>query len=205
VGLVMAMLLVAGAEAQTQGGGKPSRLQSVTLLIRHRVFHDFEDQQTVKLRQDFILGDTDYHARVVEYVPDFSMDLKSRKVVSKSPEPKNPAFRIIVFQGKVPQDTTWALLNMPPHFARKSYFAFRVMRVDLVGHAPVIADTTSAHDFPEPADMSKGVPMGMPHAMPPRGMAPGSKIAAPPLPSGHPGVGPAPAPARPAARDTTKR
>ncbi len=206
VGLVVAVLLVAGAEAQTRAGGRPARFQSVTLLIRHRVFHDFEDEQTVKLRQDFILGDTDYHAKVVEYVPDFSMDLKSHKVVTKSPDPNNPAFRIIVYQGKVPQDTTWALINMPPHFARKSYFAFRVMRVDFIGHAPVLPDTTVKHDFPEPAGMSKGVPMGMPHAMPPGGMAPGSpRVSAPPLPAGHPGTGPAPAPARAAAKDSTKK
>ena len=64
------------------------------------------------------MGDTEYTARVVEFVPDFTMDLKTRKVTSRGTEPKNPAFKIIVKKNNVPTDTTWAFFNMPPHFAR---------------------------------------------------------------------------------------
>jgi hypothetical protein len=98
----------------------------------------------VKLKQDFLLGDTDYSARVVEYVPDFTMDLTTRKIVSKSDRPDNPAFRIVVHRKKVPQDTTWALLNMPPHFARKSLFAFQVVKIEFTGRPPIMVDTTTA-------------------------------------------------------------
>jgi hypothetical protein len=81
---------------------------------------------------------------VVEFVPDFSMDLKSKKVVSRSNELRNPAFRIIVRERGVPQDTSWAFVNMPPHFARNSMLAFKVLRVDFTGRAPLIADSTVA-------------------------------------------------------------
>jgi hypothetical protein len=118
------------------------RLAAVTLDIRHRVFHEFADQQRVKLNQTFVVGDTDLSARVVQYVPDFALDLKTHRVFSKTDQPDNPAFKIIVWQKKVPQDTTWALLHLPPHFSRKSMLAFHVVRVDFLDRPPLIADTT---------------------------------------------------------------
>lgn len=161
LGLLIGLVAVPASQAQVKArvpaGG--TRLDAVTLLVRHRVFHDFRDVQRVKLKQDFILGDTDYSARVVEYVPDFSMDLTSRKIVSKSDRPDNPAFRIIVFQKQVPQDTTWALLKMPPHFARKSMFAFQVVKVELPGRPPILVDTTTTPAAPvNPPRMPAGHP-----------------------------------------------
>ncbi len=145
LGLLIGLVAVLPSQAQVKppaaAGG--ARLDAVTLLVRHRVFHDFRDLQRVKLKQDFILGDTDFSARVVEYVPDFTMDLTTRKIMSKSDQPDNPAFRIIVFQKKAPQDTTWALLKMPPHFARKSMFAFQVVKVEFTGRAPIMVDTSA--------------------------------------------------------------
>lgn len=117
-------------------------VSAVTLDIRHRVFHEFADRQRVKLNQTFVVGDTDLSARIVQYVPDFSMDLKTRKVTTRTEQPDNPAFRIIVWQKKVPQDTVWAFLNIPPHFAMKSLLAFRVIRVDFSDRASIMVDTT---------------------------------------------------------------
>ncbi len=79
------------------------------------------------------------------------MDLKSRKVFSRTSQPNNPAFKIIVREKKVPQDTTWAMLHMPPHFTMRSFLAFQVLRIDFVGRPPLMADTTSAA-APRPAD-----------------------------------------------------
>jgi hypothetical protein len=88
------------------------------------------------------------------------MALKSGKVFSRSNEPKNPAFQIIVRQKKVVQDTSWAFLNMPPHFGMKSLLAFKVVRIDFVGAPPIVADTTQTKP-------SAGMP---PHAaVPPTG------------------------------------
>ena len=153
VGMIGATL--AHAVTRPAAPARGPHLESVTLSIRHRVYEDFRDAQRVKLNQDFILGDTDYSARVVQYVPEFTMDLKTRKVATLSDEPNNPAFRIIVRRKGVPQDTTWALFKMPPHFARKSFFAFRVVRIDFLNHPPVLADTT-APASPNPCPPSGG-------------------------------------------------
>jgi hypothetical protein len=170
LGLLIGLVAVPRSQAQVKPPVPTSgtRLEAVTLLVKHRVFHDFRDLQRVKLKQDFLLGDTDYSARVVEYVPDFTMDLTSRKIVSKSDRPDNPAFRIIVFKKKAPQDTTWALLNMPPHFARKSLFAFQVVKIEFTGRAPIMVDTTSA----APANPTK-LPSGHPAPPAARDTTPG--------------------------------
>ena len=142
VGLLAAS--VAFAAVKPVASHRGPRLDAVTLDIRHRVFHEFADQQRVKLNQTFVVGDTDLSARVVQYVPDFALDLKTHRIFSKSDHPENPAFKIIVWQKKVPQDTTWALLRMPPHFARKSMLAFRVVRVDFLDRPPIVAGAPNA-------------------------------------------------------------
>lgn len=129
--------------------GRGPRLAAVTFGIHHRVFHDFRDVQTVKLNQDFMLGDTEFSARVIQYVPDFQMDLGTRKVFSLSDQPRNPAFRVVVRKGKAPQDSTWAFLKSPPHFGARSYFAFQVLRIDFVDREPMVVDSTGA--LPAPA------------------------------------------------------
>ncbi len=143
--IVTAVPLPPAARAAAAPAKPGPRLASVTLGIRHRVFQDFRDLQTVKLRKPFRIGDTDYSAVVMEYVPDFTMELKTHRVVSRSGEPNNPAFKIVVrLKGKA-QDTTWAMLKMPPHFSRNSMLGFKVARIDFVGRPPLVnADTSSA-------------------------------------------------------------
>jgi hypothetical protein len=132
------------APATEASGNRPAyRLDTVTLGIRHRVFPDFVDLQKVHLKQRFVVGDTKYTAMVVDFVPDFAMALKSHKVISRSSEPNNPAFKIVVRLAGKAQDTTWAMLRMPPHFARNSMLAFKVARIDFIGRPPLVnADTT---------------------------------------------------------------
>ncbi len=146
--MVLGLGLLGAVEAAVAGPVTQVRLlkiEAVTFEIRHRVFAGFREQNRVKLKEDFQVGDTPYSARVVEFVPDFAMDLKSRKVISRSNEPKNPAFRIIVREKGVPQDTTWAFLNMPPHFARNSMLAFQVLRIDFADRPPIVSgDSTKA-------------------------------------------------------------
>jgi hypothetical protein len=151
-------------QAKTVSSSRGPRLDAVTFFIQHRVFHDFRDLQRVEPNQDFILGDTEYSARVVQYLPNFQMDLATRKAVSLTDQPINPAFRIVIRKGKVPQDTTWAFLNAPPHFSRKSYFAFQVLRIDFTDHAPLLADTTAttAAFPPHPAGAGTQPPAAAP-------------------------------------------
>jgi len=128
------------------------KVKAVAMRISHRVFPDFRDAAEVALRQEFPVGDGEYTARILEWVPDFAIDIETHRIGTRSAEPKNPAFRILVRKKGVPQDTTWAFLNMPPHFARRSMLAFQVVRVDFEGRPSVTADTSRSA---APATMGK--------------------------------------------------
>jgi hypothetical protein len=122
--------------------GSP-KVRSVTLGVRHRVYHDFVDTRVVRMREPFAIGDTPFSATVLDFVPDFVLDLDAGRITSRSTEPRNPAFRIVVREEGVPTDTTWAFLNMPPHFAPKSLLAFKVMRIEFTDR-PSLPDTSAA-------------------------------------------------------------
>ena len=113
------------------------KFQTVTLHVFHRAFENFHDQVEAKIGQEFRIGDSNYTGIVTDFVPDFMMDLKTRKVTTRGNAPNNPAVRIVVRRGGQPQDTTWAFLNMPPHFAKKSHVAFLATKVSFENHEPV--------------------------------------------------------------------
>ena len=130
------------APASAKGAAAP-RVTHVTFGVRHRVFADFAQLVQVRMKEEFQVGDSPYTARAVAFVPDFTLDLETRKVSSLSLEPRNPAFKVIIREKGVPSDTAWAFLNMPPHFSRRSMLAFQVLRIEFAGHAPLSArDTT---------------------------------------------------------------
>jgi hypothetical protein len=137
--VVCAVLLAAGVgRAESLPAGSP-KLKTVTLHVFSRVFGNFHDKVAVPLKQEFRVGDSEYTAKVVDWLPDFAMNLKTRKIFSRGAEPKNPAFHIIVRKDGVPQDTVWAFVNMPPHFARKSMLAFIATEVEFLDHAPIVS------------------------------------------------------------------
>jgi hypothetical protein len=116
---------------------KARKVKQVTLVVHHRVFHDFSEDVTARMNEPFTIGDTDYEAVIDRYVPDFAMDITTMRVVSRTDQTNNPAFRIIVREKGAVQDTTWALLNSPPHFARKSMLAFQAVRIDFASGKPL--------------------------------------------------------------------
>lgn len=120
------------------------KFKGVTLHIFNRVFPSFHDKVTAAPSTEFRVGDTEYTARVVEFVPDFVMDIKTKKVTSRGTEPKNPAFKIIVKKGKVPTDTTWAFFNMPPHFARTSLLAFVATEISFTNRPSLVSQDSLA-------------------------------------------------------------
>ncbi len=138
----------AGAAAAPVSPVRVLKVETVTLRIRHRIFENFAETDTVRLKQDFQIGDTDYSARVVQFVPDFVIEGKDHRVASRSNEPRNPAVRVIVREKGVPQDTTWAFLNFAPHFRRNSMLSFQIMRIDFEGRPPVVAKDTTATAAP---------------------------------------------------------
>lgn len=131
-----------GAAAPAGSGASPGRrpapaasagYTNVTLHVFSRVFAEFHDKVVAVPRREFRVGDTEYTARILRYVPDFTMDLKTRKVISRGTEPKNPAFQIMVSRKGVPHDTTWAFFNMPPHFSARAQLAFVATRIEFPG------------------------------------------------------------------------
>ena len=150
-----ALLIAAGAIAATSpdsgkasSPGQPLKVKAVTVLMGHRIYPDFRDLQTVPLNKDFQVGETEFTARVVQFVPDFAIDGRTHKVVSRSNVPRNPACRIIVRERGVPKDTSWAFVNFPPHLSRKALISFRVVQVDFFNGPSISAvpDTTSGPD-----------------------------------------------------------
>lgn len=131
------------APATTRSAGVSLVPERFTLVIGHRAFVDFRDRVEVALGEEFQVGDTDYSAKVVEFQPDFAMDLETRTVLSRSQEPRNPAARVLVWRNGAPNDTSWAFLKMPPHFGRRSMLAFQLKRVTFRNHAPVEADSAT--------------------------------------------------------------
>lgn len=164
----------------------PARVKAVTVLIRNRVFHEFFDKQTVALNEEFQVGDTDYTAELVEYIPDFAIDIKAHTVTSRSNEPNNPAFHVVVKEKGAPTDTLWAFLNSPPHFARKSMLAFKIHEIEFIGRKKIVAPPEPKNPAPATGASSGEMPTIMRNSgggMPPGHPMPGGK------PPGHPAAG----------------
>jgi hypothetical protein len=122
------------------------RVKKMILGIRHRAFPDFYDQVTVRMGESFPIGDTRYTAKVLRFVPDFGIDLKTRQVFSKSDEPTNPAMHVATWEGEAPHDTSWAFLNFPPHFSKRALLAFQLLRVEFENHAPATISVLPSFD-----------------------------------------------------------
>ncbi len=156
VGVVVALTMSGGASAEeAKPAGEPRvsaaqrlRVKRVTLGVGHRAFPDFYDEVTVKMGELFPVGSTNYTARILRFEPDFVIEAKTRKIVSKSNEPDNPAFQMEAIEKGVPHDTSWAFLNFPPHFSKKSLVAFKVLRIEFENHAPVVPKPGAAPGMP---------------------------------------------------------
>lgn len=133
--LIVWVLTAAPAAAATTAA--PAKLKSVTLHILSRVFPDFHDRVVAAPRKEFRVGDTDYTAEIIRFEPDFTMDLATHKIMSRSGEPRNPAFQIVTRQAGAPHDTLWAFYNMPPHFGSREVLAFIATRIEFTNRPPM--------------------------------------------------------------------
>ena len=120
----------------------PAKLKSVTLHILNRVFAGFHDKVVAVPNKEFRVGDTEFTFRIIQFEPDFTLDLKRHKVTSRSGEPNNPAFQIVVSRGGAAHDTSWAFFNMPPHFGVKQELAFVATRIEFLNR-PALASKDS--------------------------------------------------------------
>ncbi len=144
VGLLAAVPVLAAAPASAPSGAAkgPAKYRNVTLHIFSRVFPNFHDKVVATPNKSFRVGDTEYSARIIRFEPDFSLDIKTRKAMSMSGEPNNPAFQVVVSKAGVPHDTSWAFFNMPPHYSAKAHLAFVATRIEFVNR-PVLESQDS--------------------------------------------------------------
>ena len=98
-----------------------SQVSSITMRVTHLLYPDFLEIHKVKMHEKFQIGDTDLSAGMVEFVPDFSIDTLTKKVVSLSSELNNPAFKVYVVQRKEKKEEAWAFFKTSiPHFTRQT-------------------------------------------------------------------------------------
>jgi len=104
-----------------------SPLVSARLTVGHRLFPDFREEHTVAPGETFQLGDTDFSGRIVGVIKDFAFDDSTKRVFSRSDEPRNPALRIRIFEEGRTVEEVWAFGGEgPPHFARNSELFFHI-------------------------------------------------------------------------------
>jgi hypothetical protein len=102
-------------------------LESVGLEVKHRIFAGFREEHRVAPGETFVIGDTEYTARIVGFLPDFVYDESTGTAASRSAVPNNPAVRIEVLENGKKIDEVWAFQGEgPPHYGRSSMLAFRV-------------------------------------------------------------------------------
>ncbi len=106
--------------------GCDSPLKAVKLHVTHRLHPDFQETELVVPGEKFQIGDTEYYGKVVDLVPDFAIDDKTKKVISRSQELRNPAVKIEVYNLGKKIEVDWAFLTDVPHFAPSSQLSFQV-------------------------------------------------------------------------------
>jgi hypothetical protein len=136
VTLVSTLLLAYSPGAVAKKEKRPARTgpDSVVVLIGNRMFPDFGEILSTGLHRRQVIGDTEFSFEVTRFYPHFSINDSTRAIVSLSDEPKNPAFRVLVFNADSLADSTWAFYNLDiPHFSRSSPLWFRVLQFDYRG------------------------------------------------------------------------
>jgi len=94
---------------------------------RHRLFPKFLEIDTVKLNQQFLIGEEEYKAEVTVFNPHFIID-DSGKVYQDSDTLYNPAVRVKVIIDSAKTQESWAFFyGGSPHFRRENLLGFRLL------------------------------------------------------------------------------
>jgi hypothetical protein len=125
---VTVALALAPADAKKKNDKMSTGPDSVVLFIGNRMFPDFADVISTPMHRRNVVGDSDFAFEVLSFNPDFFIDDSTKTVIKRSDEPKNPAFRIMVYKDNAAVDSSWAFYNLDvPHFSRTSALWFKVM------------------------------------------------------------------------------
>lgn len=152
--IILGALAAAPTIAEEPDSSKTSQeewptVNTVTIRVRHRVWAKFKEEATVEIGEEFQVGDTEFTALVDRFIPDFAMKMQSKEIISRTPEPNNPAVRIIVMENDEPADTTWAFTQELPHYGRLSLLAFQIIRIDFADREPIVVPDTLETEEPK--------------------------------------------------------
>ena len=89
-----------------------------------------------------------YRVKIIEYLPHYSIDTETKKVVSQSQKPVNPALKVVINDGrKTIERWLWAKFPSSPHEKTELPLRMRFADFDLAGakgkHILVVADGTT--------------------------------------------------------------
>jgi len=97
------------------------------LEIKHRVFIDFHEVDTVRLNEKFEIGDGDAHGQVFTFNPHLAITEKGQ-YLQDSDTLYNPAVRVRLYQKDSVIQENWAFYySEAPHFRRGDILGFRLL------------------------------------------------------------------------------
>jgi hypothetical protein len=91
-------------------------------------------EYVIKVAETIAIPRSKYKLTVVEYIPHYSVDTETKKVVSQSEKPINPAIKVAVHDGeKTFEQWLWAKFPSSPHKETKLPLRMRFTDIDLRG------------------------------------------------------------------------
>ncbi len=128
------ILVIAIAGTCDAGGADETSPKSLKVVVGNRLYPNFQETIDATMQTRTAIGDTDFSFEAIEFYPHFAIVDSTKKVVSLSDDPKNPAFRIRVYQNDEAIDSTWAFYGIKaPHYAPTSYLTFTVVEFEYRG------------------------------------------------------------------------
>ena len=91
-------------------------------------------EYTAKTKETITIPRSEYKLTVIEYMPHYSIDTKTKKVVNRSEKPINPALKVAIDDGeKTFERWLWAKFRSSPHKETKLPLRMRFTDFDLRG------------------------------------------------------------------------
>jgi hypothetical protein len=120
----------------------------LSVEVRNRLYPDFFESHNIEMNERVQVGDTDYFIEVVDFFPHFAIIDSTKETVSLSHEPKNVAFKFVVYESDSIVDATWSFYSVQiPHYARTSYLYFNITKFEYRGEVFSKKDPEQANEL----------------------------------------------------------
>ncbi len=96
------------------------------IRVRHILDEQAYEDHWVRVGEEFFIADTEYSVKVERFIPDFVINMKTKKVSSRSDKPLNPALQLAVLYQEKLMYETWILYQNPiPHMIHQPGYYFQ--------------------------------------------------------------------------------